>query len=432
MTVYSEDLEPMTLAPVNMHMHSHFSFNADGLPPAQVVEQAKRRGIYAAAIVDFDVLDGLEEFYAAADEAGLRTAVGLETRVFFAEYGDQVINSPGEPGVYYFMGMGFGRMPDEESYASKTIERLRVNSANRNRALTARINAAFPDIAIDYDADVLPLTPSGNATERHIVRGYIEKARSYTHRDRAKQKELWMGILGLAGEQVEVLLDDAVALQNAVRASLMKQGGAGYIRPDASTFPPVEKVIRMVLDAGAIPMATWLDGFSEGESDMETQLECLRSKRIAALNIIPDRNWNIPDPQKRAAKAAKLHEVVHIAEKMGLPLNVGTELNSFGQPFVDDFEAEPMRPLWRAFFQGANVMVGQSRLARFAGFSYCGPEAASEFGRDLAAKNTFFMEAGMLQCPDVATCQRLQEMENDQAFARICDAVAAKKGPFAL
>ena len=63
------------------------------------------------------------------------------------------------------------------------LERLRQNAGDRNIGLVRRINSALPPIAIDYAADVVPLTPGGAATERHIVRAYTEKAESYRFRD---------------------------------------------------------------------------------------------------------------------------------------------------------------------------------------------------------------------------------------------------------
>ena len=58
-------------------------------------------------IVDFDVLDAVEEFLDACEAAGVRGSAGIESRVFIPEFADREINSPGEPGVYYHMGIGF-------------------------------------------------------------------------------------------------------------------------------------------------------------------------------------------------------------------------------------------------------------------------------------------------------------------------------------
>jgi hypothetical protein len=401
-----------------MHMHSHFSFNAFDYSPAQLIDEAARHGLYAVAICDFDVLDGLREFQSAADAVGMRVAVGMETRVFFAEYGDVSINSPGEPGVYYFMGMGFGKLPAADSAAGRTLRELRDRSRDRNMALIRRIGEAIPELSLDYQRDVLPLTPSGNATERHIVKALIAKAEA------GDAKRIWSKTLGATGEKLDALLADGVALQNTVRSKLMKAGGPGYVKPDRDTFPPLEQVVSMIIEAGGIPMATWLDGTSEGEKDIRAQLECLRSKGIAALNIVPDRNWNIKDAETKRIKVEKLNEVVQVAVSMKMPVNVGTELNSFGQPFVDDFQAEPMRPHWPVFFHGAQVMVGQARLSRFADYSYCGARAAADWP-DPGARNDFFAKVGALPCPNAGTLQALIEAGSDKGLRLVKDAVKA-------
>ena len=94
---------------VNMHCHSFHSYNAHGFSPSRIAWEAHRRGLAAAGVVDFDVLDGLEEFQAARRLLDLPGCTGMETRVFVQEFAQWVINSPGEPGVAYTMGIGFPR-----------------------------------------------------------------------------------------------------------------------------------------------------------------------------------------------------------------------------------------------------------------------------------------------------------------------------------
>ena len=75
--------------------------------PARFVVEAKREGLEMGGIVDFDVLDGLEEFWEASRLLDLKGCVGIESRVFVPEFSDREINSPGEPGISYHMGTGF-------------------------------------------------------------------------------------------------------------------------------------------------------------------------------------------------------------------------------------------------------------------------------------------------------------------------------------
>jgi len=46
----------------NMHCHTFFSFNAYGYSPTGLAWLAKKNGYKYMGIVDFDVLDGVEEF----------------------------------------------------------------------------------------------------------------------------------------------------------------------------------------------------------------------------------------------------------------------------------------------------------------------------------------------------------------------------------
>src|SRR5690606_22690401 len=163
----------------NMHCHTFFSFNAYGYSPTGLGWLARQEGIDLMGIVDFDVLDAVSEFLDACDAAAVRGSAGIETRVYVPEFADREINSPGEPGVLYHMAIGFTRT-DVPPAAQAIVDELRGKSAARNCALIARVNAYLDPVTIDYEQDVLPLTPSSNATERHIVVAYIDAAERMT------------------------------------------------------------------------------------------------------------------------------------------------------------------------------------------------------------------------------------------------------------
>ena len=56
----------------NMHCHTFFSFNGYGHSPTALAWLGRRRGFKLMGIVDFDVLDAVDEFLAACDRVGLR------------------------------------------------------------------------------------------------------------------------------------------------------------------------------------------------------------------------------------------------------------------------------------------------------------------------------------------------------------------------
>ena len=67
---------------VNLHCHTFFSFNAYGYSPTALAWLAKQKGYKALGIVDFDVLDAVDEFLDTCERVALRGSAGIETRVY--------------------------------------------------------------------------------------------------------------------------------------------------------------------------------------------------------------------------------------------------------------------------------------------------------------------------------------------------------------
>ena len=156
---------------VNLHAHTFFSYNAYGYSPSKFAWLARKAGLAVAGIVDFDVLDGVDEFLDAGRLIGLKACASLESRVFVPEFANLVMNSPGEPGVAYHMGVGFSR-----SVAHPFLAEMRAAAGQRTRGMIERVNVYLDPIKLDFDRDVAPLTPAGNATERHLCEAYERKA----------------------------------------------------------------------------------------------------------------------------------------------------------------------------------------------------------------------------------------------------------------
>jgi hypothetical protein len=400
---------------VNLHCHTFFSFNAYGYSPSGLAWLARQRGFKAAGIVDFDVLDGVDEFLEACELLAVHGSAGMETRVFIPEFASREINSPGEPGVYYYMGIGFpsSRPPGT---AAPILADMRRRAEERNRTMLARINAFLSPVMVDYDREVLPLTPVGNATERHMLTAILQAAAGRFPDPVA----FWAEKLQLTLEQVAAQIGNAVKFPNTLRAKLMKRGGVGYVQPGAETFPSLENVTRLIVACGALPCATWLDGTSAGEQASEELLGLLISKGVVALNIIPDRNWNISDPEMRRLKLQKLYEIVSLAGKLDLPLNVGTEMNAPGQKLVDDFDVPELAPVRQAFLDGADFIYGHTVLQRAAGLGYQS-EWANAHLPTRRERNAFFTQAGRLAVPGRAGMTRLQALSPDLSPAAVLD-----------
>lgn len=379
---------PPEMEVANMHCHTFFSFNAYGYSPSALAWLARKHGFKLMGIVDFDVLDGVDEFLQACDLLGVRGSAGMETRVYIPEFSTREINSPGEPGIFYYMGIGFtsSQVPDAVAHV---LTALKQRARRRNLDIIERVNDYLAPVTIDYEQDVLPLTPAGNPTERHIVMAYaIAAARMLP-----SPAHFWAAKLGLRVEQTTELMGDVPAFHNLIRARLMKRGGVGYVLPSLDMFPTVEEVNELILACEALPCATWLDGTSEGEQAIEELLELLTGKGVVALNIIPDRNWNIADEGVKRVKLQNLYHVVRLAQELNLPLIVGTEMNSPGQKIIDDFDAPELQPVRQAFLDGAYFIYGHTLMQRTQGRGYQSRWAREHFP-SRRQRNEFYIQAG--------------------------------------
>lgn len=376
----------------NLHAHSFYSFNALGKSPTALAWLAKQRGFSMIGMVDFDILDGLDEFFTACDLLTVRGVAGMETRVFIPEFASMEINSPGEPGISYTMGTGFTSsiVPGD---VKPILDALRIFARLRIDEMLAKINDYLFPIFIDRELDLLPLSPSGNLTERHLVKAII----NVVQKSAADSVAYWQQKMGLNETEVAQLADP-ISLQNLLRSKLLKRGGVGYIQPAVETYPTLEQVNQLIVACCGIPCVAWLDGTSAGEEDIAKLLSFLVEKGAGVINIVPDRNWNIKDPITKQKKLHKLYEVVDIAGQMDLPILVGTELNSFGQKLVDDLNEPELQPLYMAFQEGAHFIYGHTIMQRGLDLGFQSAWAKAHFpGR--SQLNAFYCQVGKLARP---------------------------------
>jgi len=379
----------------NLHCHTFFSFNAYGYSPSSIAWEAKKRGLFAAGIIDFDVLDGVDEFLEASSLLGLRCVAGIESRVFIPEWKDVQINSPGEPGICYFMGTGFIVGDPKMRESEPSLRRMHDLAQERNRAVLGRVNEYLGDLKVDWERDVLSLTPSGNPTERHMVEA-LDRKSCDIFPDPVKRAAFWSEALGKKKEEVLTLFRTPIDFRLFIRARLMKSGGPGYTAPDGSGFPPLQEMVSMTRALGAVPTQGWLDGTRDGEKDPDILVDFMTAAGSDCLSIVPDRNWNIRDEEERRTKVCNLYRIVEAADKRNIPVIAGTEMNKHGQPFVDDFFSEALKPVADVFMRGARIVCGHTLLRRAVGIGLSSPEVEERFRGDLKKRNLFFRELGEL------------------------------------
>jgi len=374
----------------NLHCHTFFSYNGYGYSPSYIAWLAAKNGWFAAGIVDFDVLDAVDEFLAAARLLNLRGVAGIETRAFMPEFAEQVLNSPGEPGIAYHMGVGFtaGKVP---AAARDFQNSLRRQANRRTEDIVNRVNPFLAPVKLDFTRDVLPLTPGGNATERHVCAAYFRKAEAVFPEESARI-QFWSEKLQTPAEKIADLIGDRAKLEALIRSKTMKSGGPGYVKATPDAFPLLVKMNEFSRNCGAIPTIAWLDGGSDGEKDVDLLLDRHLAVGAAALNIIPDRNWNFADPEVSRKKVFELNRIIDAAKQRQLPIIVGTEMNAPGQKLMDDFNCEALKPHVDTFVDGAALMFAHTLLQPLS-MGYLSDWAARQFA-DLAAKNRFFVALG--------------------------------------
>jgi len=415
---------PLTGA-VNVHFHTFFSFHYLDWSPSRIVWEAKKTGLDVAGSVDFDVLDAMGEMFEAGEVLGVRTNVALETRVFAPEFPDWEFSSPGEPGILYFMGTGFTRLPEPGTPAAACLDGMRAGARARNEEMLERLRPVIAPVEVDYEADVLPLTPSGNATERHMLAVLDTKARA-VFPDAAKLAAYWSERTGLSTGEIGKLLGDTAKFRTAIRSKLMKKGGPGYMPPDPAKFPQIRDVVQMIRDVDALPCATWLDGTRRGEADPDALLDWFVGMGCPVLNIVPDRNWNLADPADKAVKTQKLAEIVAAARKRHLPFSVGTEMNNYGQKFVDTFDAPELRPYAAYFRDGGYILYGHTLLQRACGKGLLSPWARETFRGSRERANAFYLDVGRRAFPPGSAREMLAGLPAGCGQRAILDAVGPR------
>ena len=198
----------------------------------------------------------------------------------------------------------------------------------------------------------------------------------------------------MTSEAAAALLGDTPKFRNAIRSKLMKKGGPGYVQPGPESFPAVEKVVQFARECGALACWAWLDGTTGGEADPVKLCAYAKSLGCEAFSIIPDRNWNIADPATKAKKVANFDAVVKAAADQGLLFTVGTEMNNYGLPFVDNFEVPEMRKHAPLFLRDALALYGHTLMQRACKKGIGSEWCAQEFGADYHSRNAFYAEVG--------------------------------------
>jgi hypothetical protein len=113
-----------------------------------------------------------------------------------------------------------------------------------------------------------------------------------------------------------------------------------------------------------------------------------------------------------------------LAEEMALPLNVGTEMNSLGQPMMDDYDAPVFAPVRQQFLDGAHCIYGHTVMARALGLGYQSGWAKSWLP-SRRARRDFYTQVGRRVPPGRAGVLGLSQLEPTMSPADVLSEIGA-------
>jgi len=154
---------------VDLHTHSNIS---DGeYSPAELVQEAQKKGINALALTDHDTLDGLEAARDAAKAAGIRLIPGIEINIQWTGESAAAagVSGVGPGGEFHLLGLGI-RSPSPAFLAA--ISELSRRREARNRAILDRMH----ELSIEATwEEVLALSGRHSIGRPHFARLLVNK-----------------------------------------------------------------------------------------------------------------------------------------------------------------------------------------------------------------------------------------------------------------
>jgi hypothetical protein len=318
---------PLARLKSNSHIHLPPNFSAFQTV-AQAIELSAAQGIRVLGVSNYYDYDVYGDFAEGARKAGIFPLFGLEIICLIDELVRQgiKINDPGNPGKMYICGKGITRFAPFSAEASRLLGIIRHNDSTRIREVIRKLAEVFAQRGLPIrltEADVIDMVARRHSCPRQRI--YLQER----HVCQAFQEAIFARVP--AAERIQKLTqafgltappkfgpEDAVRIQNEIRAQLMKSGKPAYV---AETFVNFEQAHRLILELGGIPCyPTLADGTSPicpFEQPVEKLIADLKTRGFQCAEFIPIRNTpEVLTQYVRAMRAA------------GLVVTAGTEHNT--------------------------------------------------------------------------------------------------------
>ena len=335
---------PMVPQYINNHIHTTYSFSP--YSPTAAVYAARMEGLCTAGIIDHDSISGAEEFLEAAKLVDMPVTIGMECRVSMegTRLEGRRTNNPDQVGVSY---MTIQSVPhDQIDTLTAFFRPYREARGRRNRAMVEKINALLPQIALDYDRDVLPLSMAaeeGGVTERHLMYALAIKLTNRVGKGQAMVEQLQDLGLSLSEKQVAQMLDTQYPFYEYDLLGILKSAFVPKIFIDATDeCPKLPDMVKLCADVDAYLCYAYLGDVGDSvtgdkkaqkfEDDyLDDVFECLKEEGVKAVTYMPTRNT-----------PAQLERLRGLCDSYGMFQISGEDINSPRQSFVIKAMENPM------------------------------------------------------------------------------------------
>jgi hypothetical protein len=347
---------------VNAHIHLPPNFSAFARV-SEAVELAAQQQVRVLGVSNYYDYDVYGDFSRLAHRHRIFPLYGLEIIALIDPLVREgvKINDPGNPGKIYICGKGITRFAPMNETAQRLIETIRRNDARRMAEMIQRLEAAFARGGVPTGLDeaaVIDMVVRRHECprervylqERHAAQAFQE---AFFARVPAAERPARLATIFAA--PAKAAADDPVAVQNEIRAQLMKAGKPAFVE---ETFISFDEAYRLILELGGIPCyPTLADGTAPicpFEATPQTLVANLRARRFHMAEFIPVRNT--PDV---------LRQYVRAMRESGLVITAGTEHNTLDllpiEPACANGQAVP-EDVAEIFREGACVVAAHQFL----------------------------------------------------------------------
>lgn len=329
---------------INNHIHTTYSFSP--YSPTAAVYAARMEGLCTAGIIDHDSISGAEEFLQAAEMIDMPVTIGMECRVSMdgTRLEGRRTNNPDQVGISY---MTIQSVPhDKIPVLTAFFKPYQAARHQRNRKMVENINGLLPELALDYDKDVLPLSQAaenGGVTERHLMYALAIKLVQQVGKGTAMVEKLTAMGLTLSEKQRSQMLDQAYPFYEYDLLGILKSAFVPKIYVEATEeCPKLSDMVRLCKDVDAYLCYAYLGDVGDSvtgdkkaqkfEDDyLDDVFLCLQEEGVTAVTYMPTRNTQV-----------QLERLRGLCDRYGMFQISGEDINSPRQSFVIKAMENPM------------------------------------------------------------------------------------------